>query len=267
MEELKLNALVINEIRIGEADKLLTLLTEDHGKILVSGKGVASLRSRHMTSAQLFSYSSFVLRKSKKYFYIADSDMLECFFNIRYDVEKLALASYMCDVACDLALENVSDPELLRLMLNSLYALANKKSLTMDQVKATFEFRAACQAGYLPMLDKCKICEKSVFTEQIIFDIMNGSIRCSTCASIMKRKELDEDGTAEIYCRITPSVLEALRFIVGSPLSRFLSFSIPDEEAALLSYFTETYLISHLEHSFKSLKYYKDIRLNGIDYE
>ena len=84
MEEIKTMGLVIREQTMGEADKLLTVLTPEHGKILVTGKGVQSLRSRHMTSAQLFSYSSFVFKKSKKYFYISDSDMEECFFNIRF---------------------------------------------------------------------------------------------------------------------------------------------------------------------------------------
>ena len=68
MEELETKGLVISEVRTGEADKILTLLTAEHGKITVSGKGVASLKSRHMPATQLFSYSSFNLKKTKKYF-------------------------------------------------------------------------------------------------------------------------------------------------------------------------------------------------------
>jgi len=35
----------------------------------------------------------------------------------------------------------------------------------------------------------------------------------------------------------------------------------------ILSRFAESYLTSHLEHTFPSLKYYKDIKINGINYE
>ena len=265
MEELKTMVLVIHETSIGEADKLLTILTPEHGKILVSGKGVQSLRSRHMTSAQLFSYSNFVFKKSRKYYYISDSDMEECFFNIRFDVEKLSLAGYMCDVANDLALENVSDPELLRLMLNTLYALANKKHLDLETIRAAFEFRAACQAGFMPMLEECGVCGCELMSANLVFDVMNGLVKCERCSAIIKEEGLDHDGTADITVRITPSVLAALRFIAETPVNRYLSFTLPPDEVAILSRFAETYLLSHLEHSFSSLKYYKNIRLNGLD--
>ncbi len=262
MEEIKTMGLVIREQTIKEADKLLTVLTPEYGKILVSGKGVSSLRSPHMASAQLFVYSSFVFKKTRKNFYIADSSTEECFFNIRYDVEKLALANYFCDVACDLSLENVSDPELLRLMLNTLYAISNKPNLNLDQAKGAFEFRAASGAGYLPMLDECGICGGPL-SDEIIFDVMNGHLRCAKCADVIKQQGVDPDGTADITFKLNSSIIAALRFICESPVNKYLSFILADEELPLFSAFTETYLTSHLEHSFASLKYYKSIRNFG----
>ena len=72
-EELEVEGLVIREAQMGEADEVLTILTADHGKITVSGKGVRSLRSKHAASVQLFSYSTLLLHKPKKYYYITDS--------------------------------------------------------------------------------------------------------------------------------------------------------------------------------------------------
>ena len=267
MEELKTTALVIGEKQIGEADKLLTMLTPEHGKLTVSGKGVSSLRSRHMAACQLFCYSNFVFRKSKKYYYISDSDTEECFFNIRFDIEKVALATYMCDVACDLSLENVGDPELLRLMLNTLYALSNKKNMTLDHIKAAFEFRAAVGGGFLPILDSCGVCGCEPPDDNIVFDVMNGMFRCGKCANLISREGFDPSGTAQIYHKLNCTVLSALRYIAAAPITKFLSFSIPPEDMEILSQFTESYLISHLEHSFTSLKYLKNIRINGIVYE
>lgn len=267
MEELKTTALVIGEKQMGEADKLLTMLTPEHGKLTVSGKGVSSLRSRHMAACQLFCYSNFVFRKSKKYYYISDSDTEECFFNIRFDIEKVALATYMCDVACDLSLENVGDPELLRLMLNTLYALSNKKNMTLDHIKAAFEFRAAVDGGFLPILDSCGVCGCEPPDDNIVFDVMNGMFRCGKCTNLIAKEGVDPSGTAEIYHKLNRTVLSALRYIATAPITKFLSFSIPTEDMEILSQFTESYLISHLEHSFSSLKYFKNIRINGIDYE
>lgn len=263
MEELKTMGLVIREQRLKEADKLLTVLTPDDGKITVMGKGVASLRSHHMVSAQIFAYSNFVLRKSKKYFYIADSDPSECFFNIRFDVEKLALANYMCDVACDLALENVSDPELLRLMLNSLYALGNKKDIPNEQIRGAFEFRAAVQSGYLPILDGCGVCGGEITGDFIPFDVMNGFMKCPKCAHLVEKTTVDPDRTANIVLNVTPPIIEALRYIAEAPVNKYLLFKLHDEEMPMFSAFCETFLTSHLEHTFSSLKYYKKIKHYG----
>ena len=56
MEELEIDGLVVRETPAGEADKLITLLTAERGRILVSGKGVSSLRSKYAASAQMFMY-------------------------------------------------------------------------------------------------------------------------------------------------------------------------------------------------------------------
>ena len=124
MTDFKVNGLVIKEAETGEYDKLLTILTEKHGKLYVVGKGVKSVRSRHMASTQLFAYSSFNLRRKGNYYYITDSDLLENYYDIRDDMIKLALASFVCDVTCEIAKEGVEERELLKLTLNTLFAIA-----------------------------------------------------------------------------------------------------------------------------------------------
>ena len=137
----------------------------------------------------------------------------------------------------------------------------------MDQIKAAFEFRAAVNSGFLPLLDGCGSCGDDPADDLIVFDIMNGMMKCGKCVNTVKREEMDPDRTAEIYLKINRTVLSALRYIAEAPLTKFLSFSIPEEDLTILSHFSETYLLSHLEHSFSSLKYYKDLKLYGMKYE
>ena len=262
MEELETKGLVISEVRTGEADKILTLLTAEHGKITVSGKGVASLRSRHMPATQLFSYSSFNLKKTKKYFYIADSDLIEPFFDIRYDVNKLSLANYICEVVDYLAVEEMGEEELLRLALNSLYALANRDGLPEEQIKAAFEMRAAAVSGFEPSLDKCGECGNDETDGLFYLDVMNGRLICGDCLRSI-RGGAGDDRTAKIYLALSPSVLEAIRFTVHAPIGRFLSFQIEDDELKPFAVVCEKYLLSHIEHGFRSLDYYNSLIRNG----
>jgi len=158
MEQLRVNGLVVRENPMGDNDKLLTVITEEMGKIMISGKGVRSLRSKHMPATQLFSYSSFVLRKSHGYFYISDSTLNEAFFGIRMDLDKLALASYLCDVAAEFSVEGIGDEDLMRLTLNTLFALSNDAKIPLKQIKAAFEFRCASIEGFKPNLVACDQC-------------------------------------------------------------------------------------------------------------
>ena len=66
MDRITVHGLNVRETETGDFDKLITLVTQEMGKITVTGKGVKSLKSRHMVACQPFAYSTFVLKKSKK---------------------------------------------------------------------------------------------------------------------------------------------------------------------------------------------------------
>lgn len=264
MEDIEVDGLVVREVKTGEADKIITLLTAEHGKITITGKGVGSIRNKYAASAQLFSYSTFQLRKKGNFYYIKDTFFIECFMNIRYDVEKLALANYVCDVASDLALEDTSDPELLSLILNTLYAIANLDSKPLSLIKAAFEFKAASHAGFMPDLSICGLCGAEL-TEDSFVDVMNGRVVCRKCrAQLTSDPEYAVlDPSAKIYIKISPSVLAAMRYIAYAPVKRYLSFTLEADELEGFGVVCERYLLNHLEHGFSSLDYYKKL-INDI---
>ncbi len=261
MEQISVRGLVVRETPVGEYDKLLTVITEEMGRIVISGKAVRSLKSKHMAATQLFCYSSFVLRKSRGYYYISDSALMESFFGLRTDLDRLALATYLCDVAAEMAVEGVGDEELLRLTLNTLYALANHKHIPTAQVKAAFELRCAAIEGFLPNLTACDVCGAETDTVQKLFlDVMNGRILCGDCLrNVRHTDDLVDEGTAHIYLRLTHSVLAAMRYIVSVPVSKYLSFTLDETEMPILSRVCEKYLLNHMEHGFYTLDFYKSL--------
>ncbi len=260
---IEVNGLVIREVKYGESDKILTLLTAENGLITISGKGLTSLKNRYAASSQIFSYNTYQLRKRKDYYYIADAFLIDNFINIRYDIERLSVANYVCDVAYDLALEGVGDEELVSLVLNTLYALANNTDMPLTQIKGAFEFRAAVIEGFMPDLSDCGICHGEIFGDCSL-DVMNGRLVCRKCRGILENtpEYIADESSAKIMIRVSPTVLAALRFIEGSSSKRFLSFAIDKTELGLFEVVCERYLLNHLEHGFASLEYYKKIKIN-----
>lgn len=261
MELTSVRGLVVRETPVGEYDKLLTVVTEEMGRIVISGKAVRSLKSKHMPATQLFCYSSFNLKKSRGYYYISDSTLIESFYGLRLDLDRLALASYICDVAAEMAVEGVSDEELLRLTLNTLYALANHKDLPPVQVKAAFELRCAAIEGFLPNLSACDVCGCPPAEARLLYlDVMNGRLLCKDCLrNVRHTDDLVDDGTAHIYLRLTPSVYEAMRYVTEAPANRYLSFHLAEDELSLFGSVCEKYLLNHIEHGFYTLEFYKSI--------
>jgi DNA repair protein RecO (recombination protein O) len=256
--------LVIREIPVGEFDKMLTVLTAEYGKISVFGRGAKRLKSSQFVCSHLFCYSEFVLRKSSEVYYISDCSLIEGFFDLRNTIEGSALASYIADVARDISTENNDETNLLRLVLNCLFAIANKKK-PLPLIKAVFELRTVCYAGFLPRLSGCTICGKAPL-QTYFFDIDDGVFFCEECYH--KRERLMEDEAKKIneaesiyasshtIVQISHSVFMAVIYALSAPQERIFAFNL---EAGALNDFSalcEKYLLNHLERDFATLDFY-----------
>ena len=258
MEELTTRGLVIHETQIGDYDKILTVLTPTAGKITISGKGVKSLKSRHMAATQLFSYSAFQLHRRGNYYYIDDSEMIENFFGIRGDLLKLSLASYICDVANDVTVENEDETDMMRLILNTLYAI-DKGLKDLELIRGAFQLRLASVAGFMPDLSGCRNCHTRS-APRLTLDILDGNLICDSCKKHIDHDYMDENGEfLRPIVILDSSLTAAMQYVIYAKPERFLSFSIDDEAIDAFASCCEKYLLHHLERGFYSLDFYKSL--------
>ena len=261
MTEIKVNGLVIQERDIGENDKLLTVLVERYGKLFVVAKGAKSVRNRHMASCQLFAYSTLGLRKRGNYYYINDSDLIESYYDIRTDISKLALASFICDVVNDVVQEGICEDDILKLSLNTFFAIA-KNIKPLEQIRAAFELRIAVESGFAPNFEACASCGKEDL-KGAYFDLLDGIVYCQKCKQEMiftnVENEFSERGLAKPIEIISESVVLAIKYVVNARPERFLSFCIYDLDALQFYDVCEKFLLNQLERGFYSLQFYKNL--------
>ncbi len=260
MDRISVRGLNVRETDTGDFDKIITLVTEEYGKLTVTGKGVKSLKNKNMAACQPFAFSNYILRRSKKFWYVEETELLECFYGLRADLDRLSLAAYVCDVLGDVSVENAPEPALLRLTLNTLYAISTRPKNAMEHIKAAFEMRCSAECGFCPELSFCAECGCEPSGDMYL-DVMNGRILCADCKPKAEKDAEMTEGTARLYYIITPAVLFAMRYIVSCPQERLLSFSLPEDDMYILGKVTEGYLINHLEHSFNTLDFYKSFFL------
>ena len=256
-----IDGLVVRETEAGENDKRITLLTAERGKITVSAKGARSLKSKYMNAISLFTYGNYEIAERAGFSWLAGASVTEPFYPIRDDIDRLALAAYIVDVAGELSGAEEPAEELLRLTLNTLYAIANDLK-PHAQIKAVYELRAMAMSGYMPMLDWCGLCHKE-HSELMYLDIMNGMLKCEECIrKLNSNREITvaEDGASVILVAMNYGALSSARYITQAPMSKVMSFSLEDESLKMLSKMSECYLLHHLEKNFSSLDFYNSIK-------
>lgn len=262
MTEIKDSGLVVGERDLGENDKLLTILTEKYGKLFVVAKGVKSVKNRHMACCQLFSYASFALRKRGNYFYILDSDLIENYYDIRTDILRVSLASYICEVVNDIAQEGNCEDRILKLTLNTLFAIA-KNTKSLDIIKASFELRILVESGFSPQIDVCSSCSSPNVNGGYL-DLVDGVIVCDKCRNnsnfTIVKNEFLERGLSKPIALLSNTVILAMRYIINSKQERFLSYTIDETEVQTLSIVCEKFLLNQLERSFYTLEFYKSLK-------
>lgn len=250
--------LIIRTADIKESDRLVTIFTQETGVITAIAKGARSIKSRQMSATLQFCYGRYVLYKKNDFYWVKEAELLESFFDIRKRLEGLALASYLCEILSDVTVSE-ADRELLRLSLNSLYAIA-KGQISLSKIKAAFELRAAAILGFLPDVLACRECEKK--DGDFYLDVMDGSLICADChaeGEVAFDPREDDGHERRLLCILPEGAKIAVGYVIYSPLERIYAFRIGDEDMRFFSFAAETYLLNHLERSFKTLDFYKEV--------
>lgn len=240
--------LVLRVTNYNDTDALLTLLTHSHGKLTVKARGLRRKNSPLIAPCQLLAYGEFTLFEYRDMYTINEARTLELFRGLRKDIQKLAAGTYFAQVAEVLCQEDIPNPEILSLTLNSLYALSQ---LDVDEkkIRATFEMRSACLAGYMPDLSGCVQCGNLDCTR---FDLRAGQLECATC------RNPDSDG---IRMPVEPGALDAMRYICTCDSKQIFSYKLGESALDNLSQIAELYLSTQLERGFSTLDFYKSLLL------
>ena len=242
---LTIRAIVLRVTDYNDRDALLTVLTQKHGKLTVKARGLRRKNSPLIAPCQLLAFGEFTLFEYKGQYTINEAHSIELFSNLRRDLTKLSLGTYFAQVAEVLSQEDLPNPELQSLVLNCLYALSKLNEPEM-KVKAVFELRAACLAGFMPDLFGCHICGCQTPDR---FDLSEGMLECVSCRGM----------GGGIRMPVNPSVLDAMRYICFCDPKKILSFDIKTENLMKLADITEAYLTTQLERGFSTLDFYKSL--------
>jgi DNA repair protein RecO (recombination protein O) len=171
-------AIVLKNRNLGEADRVLLLLSEDLGKIEAVVKGARRQHSRFVGNTLPFNYLDLMLFTGKNLDQLSQAEIIHPFTTLREDLVKMAYASFWVDLTDGFIPEKEGHGEIFRFLLAAFITL--ERSASPDLLNLAFEARLLNYLGYQPQLDSCTQCEST--GEIGFFSSENGGVVCRSCA-------------------------------------------------------------------------------------
>lgn len=237
MANIKVTGIVLNENNYGDFDKILTLLTPNIGKITCIAKGARRLKSTLLAGSQLFAFGEFMLYKSSNTYMVNSIEIIELFYNIRVDLDKLKYAVHLNKIVSDVTDENQHSYHILQLILNTLY-LISEEELNYELLVNTFKFRMLKILGFTPEINRCVGCGGIENVNK--FSVNQNGFKCGNC------------GKLDSSCLIMgESTRDAIRYIFYAHPKKIHSFELKNDQLLEFNLISKVYFDEKLEKDYK----------------
>lgn len=248
----KTEGIVLKYTNLGEADKILTILTRNNGKIKAIAKGCRKSKSSLLSSSEIFVFSEFVLYKGTNFYHISQAVTRETFYNIRKDLLRLSYATYFAELAETVSDEEIPSERLFMLLAKTLYYLS-RGEIPMGILHLAYQLKLMDISGYRPNLMRCVGCRK-VSDEYKRFSVNLGGVVCEDCNS-----DRDFMKSGDIF-KISQGTIEAFKFLLNTEISRLNTKKIDNTIFNEIDRITRSFVQCHLDKKFKSLDFLDNIK-------
>ena len=197
----KTEAVVLRQIPLGEADRILTLYTPDIGKVRAVAKGVRRMKSRLGGHLELLNRVSVALYEGKSLDVVTEAQVVQTFSGLREDLEPLSRAMYIAELIDGFSTERSPNHAMYTLLVEGLAELEG--SAPHDLVLRYFEMRVLDYVGYRPELFQCVACRTTLEPRNHMFSSGDGGVLCPTCRGT----------SGEAMLPVSVGAMKVLRFL------------------------------------------------------
>jgi DNA repair protein RecO (recombination protein O) len=156
MTQFRDRGVVLRTIRLGEADRIVTLMTEHHGKVRAVAKGVRRTTSKFGSRLEPMSHVALLGWQGRGDLdTINQVEVIDTFRPVREDLDRMSAALSMLEVVDQVGQERHANPRLYEMSVRALGALAERNSA---MVAPAFFLKVLALEGSAPFLDGCVSC-------------------------------------------------------------------------------------------------------------
>jgi DNA repair protein RecO (recombination protein O) len=173
-------ALVLRTRPYGESDRIVTLITEEHGKLTGIAKGAKNSRQRFGGTLEPFVRIQVVFRQraSSDLAFLLRCELLGVWREFTRDLDRFAAGSYVLGLTDRMVFGRESGLEVYRLVHDALELL--DRGAACEPLLRAFELHLLGVTGYAPALDRCRVCGRGA--EDVFYlALERGGLVCRAC--------------------------------------------------------------------------------------
>jgi DNA repair protein RecO (recombination protein O) len=226
---------VLKRMDLGEADRILTLYTREHGKLRAVAKGVRKTTSRSAGHLEPFILSDLSLAAGKELDVISQAETRQAFREVREDLVLITHAYYLAELTDLLTDDRLENRDVFDALVDGFSALCERQDARL--VVVSFQLRVLDALGYRPELRECVTCRGEIAPGANQFSALLGGVVCPAC------------GPNELSARpLGTEALKLLRYLQHTGGFRRLSVPgvVSREAEALLREYAEYIVERHL---------------------
>jgi len=228
-------AIVLRTYRLGEADKIVSLLTRQLGRVRAVAAGAHRPKSRYGGMLEPLSYIRIWIfeRENRDLLRLNSADLLESFFEMQKDYRVQLAAQYIAEVSERLLPEREVNERAFRLIRATLRALKSSREITRPLLY--FNYWLSRLAGFLPNLDRCASCGRMLNDQAGYYGPGSEGLFCQACRA------------AGANQTVSPEALAYTQTARQTPLERWLAKGEAPAGCREAQHFFEELIESHLE--------------------
>lgn len=179
------DGIVLRTQKLGEADRIITILTRHHGRVRAVGKGVRRTKSRFGARLEPFTHVDLLLHTGRSLDVITQAETVRPYgAPFVTDYPRYTVGTAMLETA-----ERFTPQEKEPAMRQFLLLVGGLRALGDDSheprlVLDAFLLRSLAIAGYAPALDECVLCGAPAPTDaggSLAFAVPAGGLTCRSC--------------------------------------------------------------------------------------
>ena len=236
----KTEAVVLKQMPLGEADRILTLFTPDMGKLRAVARGVRRIKSRLGGHLELLNRVSVSIAHGKSLEVVTEAEAVQTFRGLREDLQRLSRALYVAELVDAFSAEQAPNYPVYRQLVDALDRL--QSAARYEPLLRYFELHLLAHSGFRPELHQCVECQVKLEPGDHVFSNERGGALCPKCRA----------GSDEAIIPLPLNVMKMVRFMQREKYERAVALKAAPEVWSSIELLLRSYVRYHVERELKS---------------